>query len=149
MFRLRIVYGGRRVRQAIPSYQNRQISALAVTGVASQSSPSPLRARRKEQSVHRHVRSLRHLSKMLPTIPASLPDQVRSRPPHRRWATPQGERPTSWQTIERPTRQSCVTTVVSTPEQRNGTEREELLWPSLQPSFLQIGELPRSIFLSF
>ena len=44
-------------------------------------------------------------------------------------------------------RQSCETTVVSTPDQRNGTERVERA--SLRPNFPQTGQLPRSIFLPF
>ena len=38
MIRLRVVYGGRRVGQVLPSYQNRQISALDETADAPQSS---------------------------------------------------------------------------------------------------------------
>ena len=38
MIRLRVVYGGRRVGQVLPSYQNRQISALDETDDAPQSS---------------------------------------------------------------------------------------------------------------
>ena len=37
MFRLRVVYGGRRVGQVLPSYQNRQINALDETADAPQS----------------------------------------------------------------------------------------------------------------
>ena len=55
----------------------------------------------------------------------------------------------SWRKIERLRRQSCETTVVSTPEQRNGTERVERHGPLLRPSFPQTGELPHSIFLPF
>ena len=36
MIRLRVVYGGRRVDQVLPSYQNRQISALDETAEAPQ-----------------------------------------------------------------------------------------------------------------
>ena len=42
MVRLRVVYGGRREGQVLPSYQNRQISALDETTDAPQSSLSPL-----------------------------------------------------------------------------------------------------------
>ena len=38
MIRLRVAYGGRRVGQVLPSYQNRQISALDETADAPQSS---------------------------------------------------------------------------------------------------------------
>ena len=38
MIRLRVVHGGRRVGQVLPSYQNRQISTLDVTADAPQSS---------------------------------------------------------------------------------------------------------------
>ena len=37
MIRLRVVFGGRRVGQVLPSYQNRQISALDQTAHAPQS----------------------------------------------------------------------------------------------------------------
>ena len=42
MIRLRVVFGGRRVGQVLPSYQNRQISALDETADAPQSSLSSL-----------------------------------------------------------------------------------------------------------
>ena len=42
MIRLRVVYSGRRVGQVLPSYQNRQISALDGTADAPQSSRSAL-----------------------------------------------------------------------------------------------------------
>ena len=42
MIRLRVVHGGWRVRQVLPSYQNRQISALDETADAPQSSPFTL-----------------------------------------------------------------------------------------------------------
>ena len=46
---------------------------------------------------------------------------------------------------ERPSdrRESCETTVVSMPEQRNGTERVERHGPSLRPNLPRTGGLPR------
>ena len=74
---------------------------------------------------------LNHLSKLLPTVPANPSvGMQRRRESHQR----AGERSNDRR------RQSCETTVVCTPEQRNGTERVERRGPSLRPNFPQTGE---------
>ena len=73
VIRLRVVYGGRRVGQVLPSYQNRQISALDETADAPRSSLFPLFTLPPLLSSPSSLFPLLFLSPLLPFPSSSFP----------------------------------------------------------------------------